>query len=380
MPTSNRSVSQTVRRSSAGQSSSSGSRRHRSSSKVDGSEHGSKRPLALPAIEEDAVSTHRGDGTGYHSRALVRRSSSNRGTSSTSELSNQLESLTIKGSSSRRSGKEPSSYKQSSSHRSSRHHKESSSHHSSKASTSHHRETDQALQRTSTAVPQSSRSMNGRSTHDGRSTHRDRSTRDDSHTRDDYQSRHASTRNEPSTRRYASTHSDDSPVRSIYVRSNSDSDPDLDLDIYGALSTDYATLFQLKSHRSPASWLAAYNNIDQEIERASEIESAYNEEVDRRVSEIESRLTGYSRVYRAALGDLQHSLTLDTSWFDDMLKGLSTENVKRYAYNWAEHLDVPKPRDYHGVRLYAGCWACHLIVKHLRAGAIRGSSSSSSRY
>ena len=373
MPTSNPSGEVTVRRSSAGQSvaSSSGSRHHGSSSKVDRSEHGSKRPLALPAIEEDAVSTYRGDDTGYHSRALVRRSSSNRGNSSTSGLSNQLESLTLKGFSSHRSGKAPSSYKQSSSHRSS-HHKESSSHHSSKASSSHHRE-DQALQRTSTAIAQSSQSMNGRSTRDGCSTHRDRSTRDDSHTRDDYHSRHASTRNEPSTRRYASTYRGDSPTRSFHVRSSSNSDSDLDLDIYGGLSTDYATLLQ-KLHRSGADWLALYNKID------TDIEYAYNNMdsvVDRQVSEIESRLTDYSRVYRAALHDARYSLTQDTSWFDGMLEGLSTKDVKRYAARWAEHLDVPKPRDYMGVRLYAGCWACHLMAKFHRAGAIRGSSSSS---
>ncbi|KAL8861857.1 MAG: hypothetical protein Q9178_001726 [Gyalolechia marmorata] len=206
--------------------------------------------------------------------------------------------------------------------------------------------------------------MNGGSTRDGRSTHRDRSTRDDSHTRDDYHSRHAS------------TFRDDSPTRSYHVRSSSDPDSDLDLDIYGSLSTDYAALLQLqlKPHRSPASWLAAYNNIDQKIE------SAYNnidEEVDRQVSEIESRLTGYSRVYRAALHDGRHSLTHDTSWFDDMLKGLSTEDVKRYAYNWAEYLEVSRPRDYDGVRLFAGCWACHLMTKFHRDEAIRGSSSSS---
>ncbi|KAL8781444.1 MAG: hypothetical protein Q9213_005996 [Squamulea squamosa] len=353
MPSTHRSGEVTVRRSStsaSGQGSSSGSRHHGSGSNMERSERGSRRPLALPAIDESTVSSHRGDNTGYHSRAMVRRDRSSGERSSVSEMSTQLGSLTLAGSSNQTK--------------------------------------DSAHQRTSTAVQPSSRSSHAR--HSEHSSRYDTSTRGESSrshrsTHRDYSSASTyadtSTRDEDSTiiypypSRHSSSRTDDSTVRPyrrssrLSTISSSDEDYDLDLDdtdIYGDLTTHYGTLSRWDSRPNRSSSHSSYVDY-------------FDAEFDAEVSRIESHFSAYKRGYRAAMADARPRRGNASSLDDKVLRGLTWETIERYANHWAVECGADKPRKYEQIKLYAGIWACELKLREIRDER-RSSRSSSRRY
>ncbi|KAL8662825.1 MAG: hypothetical protein Q9168_008198 [Polycauliona sp. 1 TL-2023] len=137
---------------------------------------------------------------------------------------------------------------------------------------------------------------------------------------------------------------DDSLSRRLSSSLNIHSDDDDD-DYYGGLTSqfDALTTFCARPSRS-------YGDIDR----------------------AESQLSEYTKGYMAALEYNDSSSRYDDDYGfsstreDRMLRGLSRDTIKRYAYNYAERHDVPKPIGSYLTKLYAGSWACQMLIDKMR--------------